>query len=93
MKRIIIPLSLILCAVSGIWSYEKMKNAQEKMESDLLLANIEALATDETGTESKCKVKCKGLLGMCRYSCNNCGVSLNALGDEVEVEHKCSSTK
>ncbi len=47
MKKITIQLSLILCAVSGIWS----------------------------------------------YSCNNCGVSLNALGDEVEVEHKCSSTK
>lgn len=47
MKKIIIPLSLILCALSGIWS----------------------------------------------YSCNSYGVSLNALGDEVEVEHKCSSTK
>ena len=93
MKKIIIPLSLILCAASGIWSYEKMKNVPQKMESDLLLANIEALATNETGTESKCKVKCKGLLGRCSYSCNNCVVSLNALGDEVEVEHKCSSTK
>lgn len=47
MKKIIIPLFLILCAVSGI----------------------------------------------CRYSYNSCGVSLNTLGDEVEVEHKCSSTK
>lgn len=47
MKKIIIPLSLILCAVSGIWT----------------------------------------------YFCNSCIVSLNALGDEVEVEHKCSSTK
>ena len=47
MKKIIIPLSLIPCAASGIWS----------------------------------------------YSCNNCGIGLNALGDEVEVEHKCSSTK
>ena len=44
MKKIIIPLSLILCAVSGIWT----------------------------------------------YFCNSCSVSLNALGDEVEVEHKCS---
>lgn len=43
MKKIIIPLFLILCAVSGI----------------------------------------------CRYSYNSCGVSLN----EVKVEHKCPSTK
>ena len=41
MKKIIIPLSLILCAVSGIWT----------------------------------------------YFCNSCSVSLNALGDEVEVAH------
>lgn len=47
MKKIIIPLSLILCAVSGIWT----------------------------------------------CFCNSCSVNLNALGDEVEVEHKCSSTK
>ena len=47
MNKIIIPFSLSLCAVSGIWT----------------------------------------------YYCNRCSVNLNALGDEVEVEHKRSSTK
>ena len=94
MKKVIIPsLFFALCAVTGIWGYEKIENAQEQLNSDLLLANIEALASNETGTDSQCKVTCNGLLGLCSYTCTNCGINLNSLGSELVLDHKCSSTR
>lgn len=90
MKKTIIALSILFCG-GAIWSYGKMKQAQKEMEADLTLTNIEALASNETGTTSTCEVDCTGLLGICRYDCKYCGVHLHALGSGIKVTHKCNS--
>jgi len=69
--------------VSGINVFNAQKS---EVLSDIVLANVEALADNESDSE----LDCEGLLGYCSYDCPSCGVSWWALGSKLVGHHVCS---
>ena len=72
-------LLLAAAAVTGFAAYEKSN------VSDLLNANVEALARNEIEGD----MHCEGWFGVCVFNCD-CGFSFAALGDHLVGSHKCS---
>ena len=72
-------LLLAAAAVTGFAAYEKSN------VSDLLNANVEALARNEIEGD----MHCEGWFGVCVFNCD-CGFSFAAVGDHLVGSHKCS---
>ena len=70
---------LAAAAVTGFSVYEQSD------VSDLLNANVEALARNEIEGD----MHCEGWFGRCSFDCE-CGFSFTALGDHLVGSHRCS---
>lgn len=72
-----------IAMVSGINVFKAQKS---EVLSDTVLANVEALADNESTSE----LDCQGLLGLCSMDCSHCGFSWWAIGSALKGTHKCS---
>ena len=53
--------------------------------SELVLANVEALADNE----SESNLTCEGWLGFCSFECDKCGADWTAIGSTMKGSHTC----
>lgn len=83
-KKIFGAVLITVVAVAAGWNFNQIKNEMEL--SDLALANMEALARNE----STSSLSCEGWLGTCKYSCSKCGTSWSAIGSTQKGSHSCS---
>lgn len=74
-----VAMLLAAAAVTGFSVYEQSD------VSDLLNANVEALARNEIEGD----MHCEGWFGICVFNCD-CGFSFAAVGDHLVGSHKCS---
>ena len=84
MKRnILFALSAIVLGVAGYVGYQQVSASSE---SDLFLANVEALSSGEGITNTSWQ--CSGKKGVCSASCHQCGTKVSGTG-HLEGEHSC----
>ena len=76
-KKIIGVIAFAAIAVAAGWNYQQ--NKQEVELSDLALANIEALARDESGGGIDCCSSCSGAY---------CGIFIDTAGEGTKVYRK-----
>ena len=74
-----------IALVSGINVFNSQKT--ENL-SDVVLANVEALAMDEAYTETTWS--CVGLSGKCGAECGLCGTKISKSKGTLTGYHKCS---
>lgn len=85
-KKGIYAIAIAASLLTGYTAY----NAHNKQDmKNLLLANIEALADNESETD----MKCEGFLGICKFNCKHCNFSWSAIGSHIVGSHKCSQRK
>lgn len=87
MKNTILKIVFVaaLAVVAGVTAY----NAQNKEElSDLALENIEALAGDESGTNTSWS--CRGSVNRCHAKCGLCGTEIGPSKGTLTGSHSCS---
>ncbi|MBE6288344.1 MAG: hypothetical protein E7099_09220 [Mediterranea massiliensis] len=74
----------VVVAAGGYGAYEAQ--CEEIQLSETMLANVEALADNESSTDWKCK----GILGWCSAKCEKCGISISGLGNTIVGTHTCN---
>ena len=85
-KTRIYAIAIATILLTGYTAY----NAHNKQETtNLLLANVEALADNESDTD----MNCEGILGICKFNCPYCSFSWSAIGSHIVGSHKCSQSK
>lgn len=80
-------MAVVAAAIIGASAYSGYRTYQahnQDLESDLLLANIEA------GIETDTSWSCDGSGGPCGADCKICGTSVHGTG-KLTGSHKCSS--
>lgn len=85
MRKKILSATFVV-AMAAIAGYNTYANQTKVEMSDMALANVEALADNE----SESNLDCEGLLGYCSMDCKDCGFSWWALGAKMVGSHKCS---
>ena len=85
MKKKIFSASFVV-AMTAIVGYNTYVNQNKNEMPDLALANVEALANNE----SESNLACEGLLGYCSMDCKDCGFSWWAFGAKLVGKHNCS---
>lgn len=73
-------------AMAATAGYNMYVNQAKSKMSDMALANVEALANNE----SESNLDCEGLLGICSMDCEDCGFSWWAFGSKLVGTHNCS---
>lgn len=76
-------LAAIAVVAAAGWSYQQSK--QYDGMSELVLANVEALADNE----SESNLTCEGWLGFCSFECDKCGADWTAIGSTMKGSHTC----
>ncbi|HJD12059.1 MAG TPA: NVEALA domain-containing protein [Candidatus Phocaeicola caecigallinarum] len=87
MKKNILKITFAaaLAVVAGVTAYQ----AQDKdVLSDLTLANVEALAGNESGTYTTWS--CKGSVNKCGAKCGLCGTEIRPSKGTLTGSHSCS---
>ena len=75
MKNKILKITLVM-TVATIGSYGIYQNQLQNSMSEIMLANVEALASDETGGSVNCCDNCKGDFCGVFYPANGSGVGI-----------------
>ncbi len=87
MKKYIIRTAFV--AVFALMAgYSVYTSQQEKTMSDLALANVEALASGESGTNTTWS--CKGNVNKCYVQCGLCGTKVGPSKGTLTGSHSCS---
>lgn len=87
MKKIF--LSAVIVAAALFTGYGVYNTQKSVVLSNTLLANVEALADNE----SEADLDCQDFLGWCEFVCNDCGLKWSAIGSHMVGTHKCSQSK
>lgn len=82
MKKLFSIITIVTVAATG-WNYNQSQNEVEL--SSLALANVEALANNESSST----LQCDGLLGRCSFKCSKCGTDWWAIGSTQKGTHNC----
>ena len=85
-KKQVVLLSCVVAAAFTIFVGKKTFESHSNETSNLLMQNVEAL----TDNESEGTSECKGLLGICTFTCQYCGYKYIAIGSTFINNHKCS---
>lgn len=83
-KKIIGAIVVVALAITTSWNYQQNKQSAEL--SDLAIANVEALAENESSEI----LTCEGWLGRCSVKCSRCGLDWWAIGSTQKGIHHCS---
>ena len=75
-----------LAVAAGVTDYQAQD--KEAMLSDLALANVEALAGNESGTHTTWS--CKGSVNKCGAKCGLCGTEIRPSKGTLTGSHSCS---
>lgn len=75
MKKKALKAALIV-AVVAVAGYGVYQNRQQETMSEVMMANVEALATDESGSSTDCCDTCKGEYCGLFYPANGSGIGI-----------------